>query len=564
MKAHIKIFLTGCMLIALKCGIFVSTLNAQLPQREEIIVIAPYEPTLPEVFKINFQPKIEAEEVKLPPVVIGIKPKQMNVQHEIEPVQEANPPAEKPSAIYRNHLRAGFGNYATPYFEFNAGSLHSPNYMLNVRLRHYSSFGKIKDYGHSTFSDNLARISAKRFFERMTLSADARFEHDVMHHYGFLKAEFPDTIYNTARDDIRQRFRQAGLSLALNSNNKEKEGIHYHAGIAYGMINDLFETGEHRFKIDADVNSLFRILGSDDKQRLGLKIQAAGFTTTDSLQKWNNTLVQAHPYFSLKYKEYEFLAGFRMAFDSDTTMHFRFYPVAEGRLQLVQNRLAIFAGIDGETRKNSFYNLTSENPFIHSVLKYRNTSNKFRFYGGLQGSIGNRFDFTLNGSSTNIGDMPLFVNDTLAPYNRFNVVYDNLKLVRGGLTISYTISQQLRIASGIEILQYSPETEEKAWHKPAFKAHFEGWYNFSDKLAFRSGANIWGKSWAKTRNPETFMFEASELKPWFDLSVGATYRSSKQLHFFLDARNLAAQRHFYWYNYPSQRLHVMAGAGYSF
>jgi len=564
MKAHFKIFLTGITMIVSLSGLFREPIYAQLPQREEIIVIAPYEPTLPEVFKINLQPKIEAEEVKLPPVVIGIIPQKMNVQHTIEPVQEANPPAETPSVIYRNHIRAGLGNYATPYLELNAGSLRNSDYLLNVQLRHYSSLGKIKDYGHSSFSDNLARISAKRFFEHLTLGAEARFEHDVLHHYGFLKAEFPDTIYNTSRDDIRQRFNQAGLGFTLNSNNKEKEGIHYDAGVAYGMIADVFETSEHRYKVDADVKSSFRILSSDDKQSLGIKMEVAGFTTTDSIQKWNNTLVQAHPYFRFKYQEYELLAGFRMAFDSDTSLHFRFYPVAEGRLQLLKNRLAVFVGIDGETEKNSFYSLASENPFIHSVLHYRNTSNKLRFYGGLQGSIGKRIDFTMSGSNTIAGNMPLFVNDTLAPFNRFNVIYDDLNLVRGNLSLSYSISQQLRIASGFEIFHYSPDREEKAWHKPAFKAHLEGWFNCSDKLAFRAGTHVWGKSWARIRNSETGMFETSELKPWIDLSLGATYRFNNQLHFFLDARNLTAQRHFYWYNYPSQRLHVMAGAGYSF
>lgn len=564
MKTDLRTIFAGWLIVIGMICHFAGTAIAQTPQREEIIVIAPYEPTLPDVFKINLQPKIEAEEVKLPPVVIGITPQKMNVQHNIEPVQEANPPTETPATIYRNHIRAGFGNYVTPYIEFNAGNLRTPEYLLNVQLRHYSSYGKIKDYGNSTFSDNLARVSAKRFFDRMTLGADARFEHNVMHHYGLLLADFPDTIFNTSKDQIRQRFNQAGLGLTLNSNNKEKEGIHYDAGVAYGMVADVYETSEHRYEVTADVKSSFRILRSDDKQSLGIKMEVESYSTTDSLQKWNNTLVQVNPYFRFKYQEYELLAGLKMAFDSDTSLHFRLYPVAEARLQLLKNRLAIFAGIDGKTEKNSFYSLASENPFIHSVLEYRNTSHKLRFYAGLKGSAGRRLDYTLSGSNTIMGEMPMFVNDTLAPHNRFNVIYDDLNQVQGSLALTYSISQQLRIASGFDIFHYSPEREQKAWHRPAFKAYFEGWYNYSDKLAFRAGTNVWGKSWARTSNTESGLFEATEIKPWIDLSLGATYRFSDQLHFFLDARNLTAQRHFYWYNYPSQRLHIMAGAGYSF
>jgi hypothetical protein len=547
------------------CLQVMSLLQAQTPHREEITVIGPYEPTLPDVFKINLQPRIEAEATSMPPVSIEIEPLKINVQHSPEPVHEAPPPVEQPAVLYRNHIRGGFGNYLTPYLEFNAGSLRNSNYLLNMQLRHFSSFGKIKDYGHSAFSDNMARVSAKRYFNRVTLGADARFDHDILHHYGFLKAGFPETAFNTSKDQLRQRFNRAGINLSAQSNNKQPDGFHYNTRFGYGHINDLFQTSENHFEFNTHAHAAFRLLRGNDRQNLGVRLDFGGYYLSDSLKTWNNTLVQVFPYFRFKYQEYEITVGAGIAFDNDTSLHVRVFPDVQGRLQLVENRLAVFVGADGKIHKNSFHSLAGENPFLQSVLEYRNSANKIRFYGGLQSSIGKRLDLTASISNTIIGDMPLFVNDVaVAPYQRFTVLYDDVNLLKGSLFASYSISQHLRVTTGFDIFHYTTDFEDKAWHNPAYKLFLESWYNFSDKLAFRAAFNANGKSWAKVLNTDNGLFEAQELASWMDISLGGTYKFSEQLHFFIDARNITAGRHFYWYNYPSHRLHIIAGAGFSF
>ena len=561
---YISIRLKSILVVASASFLIFQQAVAQAPHREEITVIAPYEPTIPDVFKINIQPKIEAEEITIPQVVISITPQKLNVTHSTEPVQEAPPPAERQQEMFRNHIRGGFGNYTTPYLEFNAGSLRNPDYHLNMQLRHLSSWGQIKDYGHSAFSDNLARVSAKRFFENLTLGADVHYKNNLLHHYGFPVTDFPDTVFNTAKDDLKQRFNQAGAIITAKSNNKNREGFHYQTSLGYGYTGDLFETKEHRFELESDVKASYMLFRSDDKQSLGLKLNAARYQLTDTLQKWNNTLITAQPYISFRYQEYEIRAGLQLAFDTDTTTHFRLFPVAEGRLHLVKNRLAVFVGVDGSIEKNAFNSIAMENPFIHSSLEYRNTLNKFRFYGGLQGSAGKRFDYKTSVSNTIAGDVLLFVNDTLAPFNRFLVIYDDMNIVQGHLSASYTISQRLRINGGFDVFHYSPENEDKAWHKPAFKGYLESRYTHNEQLAFRASLNASGKSWARVFDSNTRLFEEMEIKPWIDVSLGATYRLNDQLHFFVDARNITAGRHYYWYNYPGQRLHVMAGAGFSF
>lgn len=559
---NFSIGLIACMVLIL-FG-FINLAPGQTPHREEITVIAPYEPTLPDVFKINIQPRIEPEPVSMPPVSFSITPRKINIKHITEPVQEANPPAERQKELFRNHIRGGFGNYTTPYFEFNAGSLRNPNYKINMQLRHLSSHGQIKEYGHSAFSNNLARFSARRFFDRATLGAEASYEHNVFHNYGFPAIDFPDTLFDTKKGQIRQRYNHAGAVISLISNNRDPEGFHYNSEIEYGFINNLEASSEHRISASGNVNRSYMLFRSNDKQSLGLKLDVNGLYLTDTTQNRNNTIVEAQPYLRFKYQEYELKAGINLAFDNDTSLHFRAFPAVEGRLQLVQNRLSIFAGVDGRIEINSLYSLATENPFIHAAHEYRNTRHRFIFYGGLHGSAGKRLDMKASVSNSISSDVLMFVNDTLAPYNRFNVIYDDMNIVQGSLSATFAMSKQLRISSGFNIFHYSPETEDRAWHKPSYRLFLEGWYNYSEQLAFRSSINSNGSAWAKVMDPDTGLYEEKELNPWVDISIGATYRFNEQLHFFLDARNLTAGQHFYWYNYPGQRLMIMAGAGFSF
>ncbi len=562
-----KYFQAKIIIIVFYTAVFLGgslSLKSQTPQREEITVIAPYEPTLPDVTKINLQPKIEASESKLPPLEISITPVKMNVLHSIEHLQEATPPAEKINTIYRNHIRAGLGNYLTPYLEFNAGSLRNQDYLLNMHFRHISSIGKIKNYGHSTFADNMLRLSGRRFFKRITLGTELNYDHQVLHHYGFLKAEFPDSVFETSKDQLRQRFNHAGISLLAQSNYKEPENIHFEGSLSYDFIHDIFETSGHRFKGNAHLNTMYKLFRTNDNQNIGINAGIDSYNNTDSVKTSKNTLIQLQPYLKFKYQEYEIKAGLGLAFDSDSSIHFSIYPLAEGRLQLIENKAGIFVGIDGEKQANSFHNLVQQNPFVQSVLEYRSSSMKLRFYGGFQASIGKHLDMTIRGSNTIMSDMPLFVNDTIAPFNRFTVVYDDLNIVQGKFAATFSLSQKLRIVTGFDIFHYTTDNQTKAWHMPSLKTYFDGWYNYSEKLAFRGSLHINGKSWANVWNSNLSKFEEKQLDSWVNLSLGATYRFSDQLHFFLDARNLTADRHFYWYNYPSQRLNIMAGAGFSF
>ena len=55
-----------------------------------------------------------------------------------------------------------------------------------------------------------------------------------------------------------------------------------------------------------------------------------------------------------------------------------------------------------------------------------------------------------------------------------------------------------------------------------------------------------------------------ELKSKIDINLAANYNYNTKLSFFIELNNIAYQRYFNYYNYPSQRIVLMAGAKYAF
>ena len=49
------------------------------------------------------------------------------------------------------------------------------------------------------------------------------------------------------------------------------------------------------------------------------------------------------------------------------------------------------------------------------------------------------------------------------------------------------------------------------------------------------------------------------MKGIVDINLGAEYRYSKMLSFFVNFNNIANTRYYRWEKYPSQRFNLMAG-----
>ncbi|MCD4736436.1 MAG: hypothetical protein K8R53_10355, partial [Bacteroidales bacterium] len=194
--------------LVLFCNPVAYIFGQDLPENEEITVIASHQPEVPEAFKIIINPELPVEKVSKPTFTYNIINKEFLDKVKVEPIVPARVRGESATKLYKNLIKAGFGNYTTPYFEFYANQLRSEKSAFGVHLNHLSSSGKIKEYAHPGYSNSLAELYAKKFFNSHTLSADAGYSRDIVHYYGFKPENFPQLEYS--KKDIRQIYNKVG------------------------------------------------------------------------------------------------------------------------------------------------------------------------------------------------------------------------------------------------------------------------------------------------------------------------------------------------------------------
>lgn len=156
----------------------------------------------------------------------------------------------------------------------------------------------------------------------------------------------------------------------------------------------------------------------------------------------------------------------------------------------------------------------------------------------------------------------------LPPGNRFQAIYDdgNILNLRGELV--YQLREKLRILIAADYFNYKMKKEMRAWYKPQVKLNLAANYNLSDKIIIKADVFYFDTQFAKTfvinGGDSTSKIEAKELNSLFDLNLGAEYRYTKRLSFFININNIANARYLRYMNYPTQRFSAMAGLSYAF
>ena len=169
-----------------------SLLAQENTTEDEVTVVAPYQPKVSDANKISLSPRIPEERLIKPEFTYNIKSKTFSSPIVLEPIKPAKISGESVSELYKNYIRAGIGNYWTPYIEFYANKLRSKKNAFGVHAKYLSSLGGIKDYafpGNSVFEVD---GYGKKFFKQHTLSGQAGYKRTGVHFYAFKPDHYPE------------------------------------------------------------------------------------------------------------------------------------------------------------------------------------------------------------------------------------------------------------------------------------------------------------------------------------------------------------------------------------
>ncbi|MEZ5084057.1 MAG: hypothetical protein R2750_11505 [Bacteroidales bacterium] len=548
-----------------------SVTGQEVSDNDEITVVAPYQPSVEDAFKINISPQIPDENLEKPS--FDYKPLNKTFQYtsELEPIEAAKIQGESISKLYKNYIRAGIGNYATPYIEFFANKLRSKKNAFGVHIKHLSSSGKIKDYGFPGNSNTVVKLSGKKFFNKHTLSSDVFYDRKGVHFYGYKPSDYPEL--DLTKKEIKQVFQSVGFTTLLESNYTTDSKVHHYIGLDYAYLFDKYKTSEHHIDFKFGINRNMEFFKFSETEKLGIDVETDYYLYKDTLSIYNSGIIKIVPYYTLAFDQYFFKVGFNTSIQNNGSTKVHVYPIVRAEVKVVENYLITYAGIAGELNQNSFASLSNENPYIISTPDKRFTNNNFSQYGGVKGRISKYLDYNLSFVNSTMEDMAFFVNDTnsaIAPGldNQFSVIYDRVKYSRILAEFGFHHSDKLNLMLRGKYNSYFMDNEDQAWHKPKLEISLHADYNLQEKILIRAELFTRSKMFAKLYEPDAatgdLMVVSEEIKGMTDLNLGFEYRYSKVLSGFLNLNNILGQRYYQWYNYPSYRFNLLLGITYSF
>ncbi|NQT77923.1 MAG: hypothetical protein HQ565_09435 [Bacteroidetes bacterium] len=531
-------------------------------KNEEVTIIAPYNPTVTAAQKINRNPRIILQENKaLPPVQYNIHSVRINTIVAPENPKPSRVPGEPSKDLYRSHIRAGFGNYLSPYLELWVNSLQSDEFNAGAHIRHLSSLGKIKDYANSTFSNTLVEAYGEKFIKGNSLGGKLNYSRNMVHRYGYKPDEFP--ALDIPDDDIKQVYQRIGFDLGFKSNNPDEDALNYYIMFDGYHLFDKYESNETAIFVNPGISKKMDMFGNNRGQELGLDLRLDYYMNKDSLNTHNSGIFSATPFFNMDLNPYRIYIGLRTDYSIDSTSGFHLYPVIKAEAGLLEEMLVVYAGIDGGLSKTSFYGLSSENPFINSVLPLEFTNNKFEVFGGIKGRVTEIIDFNIGLRHASVDNLPLFVSDTGSVIeNTFGVIYDDAGIFRASGELGFRSKSDFGIILRAGFYSYSMKNEEKAWQKPNMDASIEAYYILKENLTLSTTIIARGGMYARSFDNNQLV--AEQMNGWLDLSLGGEYRINQQFSAFITLNNLLNNDYLKWYNYPVQKFNVLAGVGFSF
>jgi len=428
-------------------------------------------------------------------------------------------------------------------------------------MKHLSSSGEIKDYAIANNSLNLIEFQGQRFLDNHTLTGQAGFRRNVVHHYGFKPAEFDIFVTD---DNLKQRFNRINAAVDFKSVYSDKDNLNHRIGLAFNNVSDRFDTRENNIAINGSADKRFELFSFTDYQQLGIETDVSFTGYKDSTLKQNTTLVSVRPFIGTEFEMYAFRLGLDITFKGDTVSKDYLFPFAEAQLRIIEDALTVKAGITGGLKRHGFDELSDLNPFVQSVLPLQYTRERFTFYAMARASAGKHINLSASFKASTIENAYFFVNDfSQEPFNRFTLIYDDADLLAGRFEAEFHTAEKVRVKAFAAFEKWSPKTELHAWHKPASTIGGEAYYNLGDKLIVSAKAKYNAKQYARLEN-EVGSVSVETLKGYVDLGMGLEYRYTPALSAFLNLNNLLGTRNYIWYNYPGYRFTVMGGLSYSF
>jgi hypothetical protein len=530
------------LLAAICCTIHILPAQTGLNPGNGVDVSKQFNARLAEAERFRLSPPALQTDTARRKVNYTISNKSLNVQY---PAPKVTPQAlrnEPKDTTYNGFLRIGAGLPKALLLEAGYDAVNKNNLDAGFDFRHYS-INNSGNLENQKSADNDAGAYATFHTDKgFSIGGKLHYSRDAVHFYGY--NEKSDTLAPSfSESDVKQRFSVISGQARVFNNQRTVGNIDYSASLDFYTMEDLYAARESGMDIVIEGKKWL-----DGDNPLGIKLQADLTAYRDTGRQSLNNFIFT-PSYAFHGKNFRALLGANIAAHND---EFYFYPLLEGSLNVVENLITAFAGVEGGLQKNNFRNLTDYNPFLNSRQQLRN-SFFTHYYGGIKGDyLG--INYRAQIGYKEVDNLALFLTGQDA-IPRFDVRYDSAGIVTLALELRTQIIQGLEINGRFAQHVFNLQNQEKPWHLPSL--------SLNAGVAYRGlvdGLTLRGELFFQNALPVLAADGTPDnLNTLLDLSAAADYRISPNLGAFIQANNLLNNRYQRWQYYPMVGLNVVAG-----
>ncbi len=526
---------------------------------EVIEVTRSFEPKVQDAYKLDVNPDLDTTPEAKIPVTYQIQsvPVASTFQPEKGKMAGFNP-GNMLQDIYTSYVSGSIGNYTQ--VKADAYVYYAVSDQLNsaLRLSHYSSQGgQSGDYTYNPFY----HTAIDAIFDYKTGQNTWQFDLGYDGHINHLNTD-PDIIFINAPAVKTTTNKHNNFHLDVNG--QFKDILFKNVRLSYNNLWDVFDNSEHTLQLKT--NLVIPISSVDLK--LGIQTDLVNGTSgkADYLEtpvdfdlNYQNTDIGLLPAVQIENDKLVAHLGAKLFYQNHPAYNkIQFIPDVNVSMNLIYEKLSIFAGVTGDLKQQSQTGLYARNPYLNLAQNLMPTLTPYNIFGGFNGAFSSAFSYEVKMGVKKIYNYAFYhYNMTQPPVVAYSIVYDDMTQSYFKTDFNIGIGKKLDLKLGLTYMQNNTDHLKKPLFIPDFDFKTIFIFKPNNKLNFNMTLNSVGK-----RN--YVLSGDKSLKAYTDLNIGVRYNINKEFTAFIDAYNVLNQEYEIYYLYPVQTLQLMGGVAYRF
>jgi hypothetical protein len=527
--------------LALFIGTTVAFSQKALPG-ESVDVIKSFDAHLLESSKIQVSPVLPPLDTSVKVQDYNVPPRPLNVKYDAPKLRPIGMKAGKKEDIYKGFAKLGGGVPTALWVEAGYAMAYQDKFDGKVWFRRHQQSAE-NALANQKFFKNEGILTGNYYInDKLAVEGKVGYTYDRVHFYGY---NHDSLTLPTGR--VRQDFKILDLGARLYNKERTDADLNFAIAPKFYYMNDYYSNKETGFDLGLSATKWFN---EKHPLRFIIRTDLTSFNDT-ATQNLNNIYLQ--PSFTFHSDIIKLKIGGNFVSNRDV---FSTFPDVELGLRIFGDGIQLFAGANGDLRKNTYRTMATYNPFIDiRASKLRNTLVR-SYFGGLKGDFG-WLEYTGQVGYSKADNLALFQTlYTAERVTRFKAVYDTVTIFNVQGSVKLKLMKNL-IINGTLSQNLSMETrqEGKPWGLPKLEGNFSGLYTLLDgKASVKANAYVADGIWFVDQ--EGIRRQGKVL---FDLGFGGTYQFSKNFGAFLDVNNILNNKRARWANYPMIGTNFMAG-----